>query len=289
MTSADKNAWNVWCQSRHDELAGADSWLGLAGLFWLETEHGGRNAVGSAADVAVVLPDGPPWLGEIVVAEDGALRWESAGIVGTDAVLLDEQAVSAKSGVGSEFLQVALRSDEGGAPSVLGFGALRFFVIRRDGRFAVRVKNRQWAATRPFLGLDYFPFAAEWIVDADWQALAVPQQLEVPSVTGDLQRVDITHRAVFQHEGVAVELLPLSIDATGVFFVFRDRTSGKTSYGGGRFLRAALPKQGKLKLDFNRAYNPPCAFSPFATCPLPPPENWLGLAIEAGEKRYAGH
>ena len=286
--SVDENAWHAWRQSRHDDLAGADSWLGLAGLFWLDAEHGGRNSVGSAADATVVLPDGPPRLGEIVIADDGALRWESAGGY---PLLLDEQASGVKSGVAGQFLQVALRSDDdgGGAPSVLGLGALRFFVIKRDGRFAVRVKNRHWAATQPFLGLGYFPYAAEWIVDADWQALAVSQLIEVPSVSGDLKRVEITHRAVFQHEGMVAELLPLTIDATGVFFVFRDRTSGKTSYGGGRFLRAALPVQGKLKLDFNRAYNPPCAFSPFATCPLPPPENWLGFAVEAGEKRYAGH
>lgn len=279
---SDDDAWHAWRQARHDELAGADSWLGLVGLYWLEA---GRNKVGSAADAVVQLPAGPALLGHIVNEPDG-LRWESAG---AEPLSVDEQPAFAASGVGGNFLHVDLRSDEAGAPTVLGYGALRFFVIARDGRLAVRLKNRDWAKTQAFSGLEVFPWAAEWRVEADWEVLAVPQNIEVPTVSGELKAVAITHRAVFQHQGARVQLLPLSVDAAGVFFVFRDSTSGKLSYGGGRFLRAVPPVDGKLRLDFNRAYNPPCAFSPFATCPLPPPENWLRFAVAAGEKRYAGH
>ena len=185
------------------------------------------------------------------------------------------------------FLQVDLKTDSAGSPSVIGFGAVRFFVIARDGKLAVRVKNRDWATVRPFTGIDCFPFSSDWIVDAEWQALASPRTMEVPSVTGELKIVEVAHRAWFELAGNRVELLPLSIDEKAVFFVFRDRTSGRVTYGGGRFLQAGPPQGGLIRLDFNRAYNPPCAFSPFATCPLPPPENWLSFPVEAGEKRTA--
>lgn len=274
--------WQRWRQARHDELAAPDSWLGLVGLFWLEE---GRNPVGSAAEATVVLPAGPATLGEIVL-QHGTLSWQSAD---DDALLVDEALPAAKSGIGSKFLEVNLRSDADGAPTVLGVGALRFFVIERDGRFAVRVKNREWALAQPYFGIETFPYAAEWVIDADWQALATPQTIEVPSVTGELKPVEITHRAVFEHAGRTFALLPLSNDGQAVFFVFRDQTSGRVSYGGGRFLRAKPPLEGRIRLDFNRAFSPPCAFTPFATCPLPPPENWLPFPIEAGEKRYAEH
>lgn len=277
---SDETDWNNWRQHRHDELASPDSWLGLAGLFWLEP---GRNSVGSQVDSAVVLPEGPAALGEIVDT-DGHLVWHSAG---EHNVLVDGQKPENQSGIAERNMRVPLQTDAGGTPTVLGLGALRFFVIAREGRLAVRVKNRHWAKVRPFAGVESFPFASSWIIDAAWQPLNSPRLIEVPSVTGELKAVEITHRAVFQHAGKSVELLPLSVDTSAVFFVFRDRTSGHSTYGGGRFLRTAPPVDGWLQLDFNRAFNPPCAFSPFATCPLPPPENWLGFAIAAGEKRYS--
>lgn len=275
----DLDGWQAWRQARHDELAGADSWLGLAGLYWLEP---GRNRVGSAA--GVVLPGAPPLLGEIRL-ENGRLQWQSAG---ADALLVDEQMLVTPGGVAGKFLQVDLHSDGAGSPTVLGWRDWRFHVIERNGRFAVRVRNRAWARERVFAGLEVFPFAAAWQIEAKWQALTAPRTMEVPAVSGELKVVSVTHRAVFEHAGATVELLPLSVDEDAVFFVFRDATSGRSSYGGGRFLRAAPAQRGLISLDFNRCYNPPCVFSPFATCPLPPPENWLAFPVEAGEKTYRG-
>ena len=110
--------------------------------------------------------------------------------------------------------------------------------------------------------------------------------MEVPNVTGELKAVSVTGKAIFTVDGQKVELLPMSISEREVFFVFRDRTSGRESYGAGRFLKAEPPANGKIYLDFNRAFNPPCAFTAFATCPLPPPENWLPFAVPAGEKKW---
>lgn len=277
--TADPIAWQAWCEARRKALAAPDSWLGLAGLFWLEA---GENPVGSAADCAVRLPTGPARLGVIdyQAGDEPRVLWRPAA----DARV--EVSDSAPGGSSAVFLQ----TDAGAAPSVLAFGELRFFVVERDGRLAVRVKDLGWAGRVPFAGLEYFAFDPAWVIEAVWEELPVPLRIEVPSMTGELKPVTLSHRAVFSHGGQAVRLLPLSVGDEGVFFVFRDASSGKATYGGGRFMNSAPPSGGRIRLDFNRAYNPPCAFSPFATCPLPPPENWLQFAIAAGEKKYAaGH
>jgi uncharacterized protein (DUF1684 family) len=252
-----------WREERLRSLQAPDSWLGLIGLFWLEE---GDNVVGSAADAAVPLPSGPPQL--------GVLRWSAAGVLWLPA---DGEAMS-------------LVTDAGGAPTVVSQGSLAFFVIEREGRLAVRLRDRDWAASRSFAGVDCFPFSADWQIVADWRPLEPAREMEVPNVSGDLKNVTVAWQAVFRVGDVEATLLPMSVSDSGVFFVFRDTTSGRQSYGAGRFLHAAPAQGGKIVLDFNRAINPPCAFTPFATCPLPPPENWVSFAVAAGEKKYAdGH
>lgn len=255
------NDLEIWQGARQAELAAPDSWLGLIGLFWLQP---GVNRVGSAEDSEVVLPTGFPEQGKLVW-EAGEVRWQPV-----------------------EGPSQTLKTDLNGAPTVVDMGRLSFFVVDRDGQLAVRLRDREWARSAPFAGLDYFPFAAAWVVDAVWETVDPPLVMEVPNVSGDLKTVSVAHRAVFEHAGQTVALLPMSVGEREVFFVFRDRTSGKGSYGAGRFLKAPVAENGRIQLDFNRAYNPPCAFTPFATCPLPPPENWLPFEVPAGEKKYAG-
>jgi len=255
--------WLAWRQARHAELDGADSWLGLAGLFWLEP---GLNSVGSAEGSVVLLPDGPAYL--------GALSWQGGPVTWQPAA-----------GEARE-----LQTDIAGQPSIVDFENWSFFLVDRENRVAARLRDRDWAAHQPFVGLDYFDFDPAWQIEAEWQPLSPPIRMEVPNVSGDLKVVEVSHQAVFEVAGQKVMLLPMSVTDKEVFFVFRDRTSGKESYGAGRFLKAAPAVDGKIRLDFNRAYNPPCAFTPFATCPLPPPENWLPFAVVAGEKTYrSGH
>lgn len=290
MNDCAETDWQQWQQARWQALSAADGWPGLIGLFWLTP---GRNTVGNAPDSTVRLPSGPPLLGHIDWSGE-TLTWQA---VGAAVIAASGPAAGTGSGVGENFLQaetvtgqpVPLRSDAGGNPSLLGYGALRFFVIERDGRQAVRVRDLDWAKRQPLAPLEYFPFRAEWIITARWEVLPEARIIEVPAVTGELKAVNITHLARFEHAGQPVELLPLSVADDGVFFVFRDATSGRLSYGGGRFLKAGPPVDDLIRLDFNRAFNPPCAFSPFATCPLPPPENWLRFAVEAGEKRPSDH
>jgi uncharacterized protein (DUF1684 family) len=142
--------------------------------------------------------------------------------------------------------------------------------------------------------LTYFAYDPAWCIEAEWQSLTPPVAMEVPNVTGELKTVLVDHKAVFEVAGQKLELLPMSVSDSEIFFVFRDRSSGKETYGAGRFLKAAVSPQecflrgavdGKISLNFNFAYSPPCAFTPFAMCPLPPTENWLPFAVAAGEKK----
>lgn len=261
-----------WRERRLSELMAPDSWLGLIGLHWLEP---GRNAVGSAPDSAVLLPAGPLHLGDLVW-EDGSIVWRPAP--GCQTVVEGGQG-----GAGG-----VLCTDAGGEASRVRFADFVFFVIERDGRLAVRLRDLAWRGKRAFAGVECYAFDPAWRVEADWQELAQAVTMEVPNVTGELKAVTVSRQAIFRVEGIEYALLPLDVGDDGVFFVFRDATSGKETYGGGRFLRAGVPEAGRLLLDFNRAYNPPCAFTPFATCPLPPPENWLAIPIRAGEKKYSG-
>lgn len=247
-----------WQAARRRELAGPESWQGLVGLFWLES---GDNAVGSAADAPVLLPE--------AVAHLGDLRWQG-----------DE--VSWRPVDGPPQL---LQTDRDGQPSTVNAGRYAFFIVERQGRLAARVRDLRWAEKTAPLQLDYYPEDPAWRIEARWEALVPPLAMEVPNVSGELQTVEVSHRAVFEHAGATVSLLPMSVGDKEVFFVFRDRTSGRDTYGAGRFLKASPAVDGQIVLDFNFAYNPPCAFTPFATCPLPPPENWLAFPVPAGERK----
>lgn len=244
-----------WQQRRYDELAAPDSWLGLCGLFWLNE---GDNRVGAEADSDVVIPAGAPHVGLLRVR----------------GMLVHWLPVEGKS--------VDLQTDRDGAPTTVNLEKHDFFIAERDGRLAARVRDPQWAEHQPFSGLSYLPYDPAWVIDAKWLPLDPPQTMELPNVLGELRPVSVAFCAQFMFQGELVSLLPVSVDEEGAFFVFRDRTSGRESYGAGRFLRAR-PTGSQIRLDFNRAYNPPCAFTPFATCPLPPPENWLQFQVMVGE------
>lgn len=255
---ADLDAWQA---ARQAELASPDSWLGVVGLFWLQP---GLNSVGSTAEAVVRLPAGP--------ADLGSLEWQG------DEIRWLPQAGEAQS----------LATDRDGKPTLVECGSLVFFVVEREGQLAARVRDRAWAERRAFSGLSYFPIDPAWRIEAEWQSIEPPLTMAVPNVSGELITVTVGHRAVFSRDGQEVALLPMAVSDEDIFFVFRDRSSGKETYGAGRFLKAAPARAGRIVLDFNRAFNPPCAFTPFATCPLPPPENWLPFAVPAGERKWEG-
>ncbi|WP_281848121.1 DUF1684 domain-containing protein [Dyella sp. GSA-30] len=266
-----------WKQGRLQRLTAPDGWLSLVGLEWL---HPGANRVGSASDNDIVLKVGPAHLGVVTLAADGTAKIVLAkdsgatidGKPAQEATLVDD-----------------IQAGENGHPTTIAFGAANFYVIERDGRKGLRVKDADAATRKHFLGLDYYPIDPSWRIVADWVPFDPPHKLEIGSVLGTIDKVDVPGKAVFKRDGHTFELLPYQEEPGGeLFFVLADRTSGKETYGAARFLYAALPKDGKVILDFNRAYNPPCAFTEYATCPLAPPENRLDVAVTAGEKKYRG-
>lgn len=276
-THAYEQQIQQWRSGRLQRLTAADGWLSLIGLEWLKE---GANRVGSAADNDIVLKAGPAHLGVATLTAEGAVHLALAKDSGAtidgkplhEATLVDDMHATADAG-----------------PTTVRFGHASFYVIDREGRKGLRVKDSDAATRRDFLGIDYFPIDPSWRIVADWVPFDPPHTLQIGSVIGTIDKVEVPGKAVFQRDGHTYELLPYQEEPGGeLFFVLADRTSGKETYGAARFLYAALPKDGKVVLDFNEAYNPPCAFTGFATCPLAPPENRLDLRVTAGEKKYRG-
>ena len=263
--------------ARVARLTAPDGWLSLIGLEWLQQ---GANKVGSASDNDIVLQAGPAHLGVVTLDANGQVHITLAPDSGAtidgkpvhEATLIDDMHVSGNA-----------------QPTKVAFGEANFYVIDREGRKALRVKDTEAPTRKHFLGIDYFPIDPSWRIVADWVPFDPPHDLQMGSVIGTIDTVKVPGKAVFTRDGHTYELLPYQEEPGGeLFFVLADRTSGHETYGAARFLYAALPQNGKVVLDFNKAYNPPCAFTPFATCPLAPPENRLDLKITAGEKKYRG-
>ncbi|MGA9421675.1 MAG: DUF1684 domain-containing protein [Rhodanobacteraceae bacterium] len=254
-------------------LKSPDGWLSLIGLYWLKD---GNNTIGSAKNNDVVLPKGPARLGTVTLHDGKAkialARGSAATIDGKPEKVSD------------------LLDDSHAKPTRVAFATVSFYMIDRSGKKGLRVKDTAAPTRTHFAGLDYFPIDPSWRIEAAWIPFKPTHEIEIPSVIGTVDRMPVPGKAVFTRNGKTYSLLPVleEPDAKELFFIIADRTSGKQTYGAARFLYTELPKIGKVVLDFIQAYNPPCAFTPYATCPLPPPENRLDLAVTAGEKKYRG-
>jgi uncharacterized protein (DUF1684 family) len=271
--SAHEQQINEWRQNRHDRLASEDGWLTLVGLEWLQE---GANSVGSGPSSTIRVSGGPADWGTVYLEGD-QLRFVPA--VDSGVTINGEPA--------AEFLLVP---DSRGEPTVVGSGNLSFYVILRES-YALRIKDRKAAALQEFDGVDNFAFQPDWRIDARFIPAKEGQTIEIANVLGQLEDTPVYGYAEFDRDGKTYRLLGLgSEDSESVWFLFADRTSGRETYGAGRYLYSdGLPTNGRLVIDFNKAYNPPCAFSDYATCPLTPQENRLDLAVTAGEKSYHGH
>jgi len=267
---------NDWRKKRDERLRSETGWLTLVGLSWLEP---GENRVGSDPDAAVTLPaeKAPAYVGSLFLEEETVRLRPAAGA----KLLLDGKPAGER----------VVADDAKGAPDVITLGDLSFHVLRRGEKFGVRVRDAKAKARLEFRGMEYFPADPKWRIDARWEAYASPQDVKIPNVLGQVETMRAPGVARFSVAGTEVSLEPVLAegDPPMLWFIFRDGTSGKETYGAGRFLYAALPREGKVVLDFNKAYNPPCVFSPFATCPLPPKRNGLAVRIEAGEKTFGDH
>jgi len=263
----------AWRAARVEEIAGPEGWLTVVGLHWLK---GGANRLGSARDNDIVLAHGAlaPHAARLIV-DGGTVRLEPAP----------------RSGItrnGQPAVAMALAPVD--TEIVLESGSLRFFVIERGGRYALRVRDLKSKARREFRGLEYFPVDPGWAFEARFEAYVPAHHVPIVNVLGDELEMHSPGAIVFERDGREWRLDAL-LESEGddhLFVMFADATSGHETYGAGRFLHTPLPAGGRVAVDFNEAYNPPCAFTGFATCPLPPPQNRLPLAVRAGELRYRG-
>ena len=269
-----KQAILEWRNQQEIRLRSETGWLTVVGLEWLKD---GVNKVGSKADADVHLPARlPAELGTIEKTGDKYFL-----VLKTPTgVLVDGKPAPAK---------VELKSDAaGGTPTEVKIESVTFFLIWRGQRMGVRIKDMEAVARKNFEGRRWFPPREDFRIRAKWVKATEPKKLMVPDVLGNTAEENSPGYAEFEREGQQVKLYPTQ-EGDQLFFVFKDKTSGKETYGAARFLYANLPQSGFVELDFNKAVNPPCAFTKFATCPLPPRENVLKISVVAGEISPLSH
>lgn len=249
-----------WRRQREAALTADGGWLTVTGLFWL---HEGANSFGTAASNDIVLPSGP-------AVKDGVFDLENGKV----ALRMDGQTRE-------------LQLDSSGKPDAITLGSLTLFAIQRSGKYGIRLKDNNSRLRKEFTGLHYFPVNEEYRVRT--RLVRDAKKIPILNILGQVEDTPSPGYVEFEIHGQKLRLTPVEEAPNELFFIFRDLTAGKETYGSGRFLTTALGKDGEVDLDFNKAYNPPCAFTPYATCPLPPKENRLALMIEAGELKYGSH
>ncbi len=261
----------AWHKKRTESLKREDGWLNLAGLFWLEE---GPNTFGTATDSQVIFPKGKSdgllgtltlKNGEVILetAPGADIRTEDGTLVSTLKVFPTEKSVS------------------------LRHRSLRWTVIKRGEKYGIRLRDLESDELRNFKGIATFPIESKWKIKGRFNP-AEGKQIAILDVLGHTSQQDSPGSVSFNVKGKTYTL-----DAVGttdeLFIIFGDKTNKKETYGSGRFLYASLSPDGTVDLDFNKSINPPCAFTPYATCPLPPKQNILEVRIEAGEKNYGLH
>lgn len=266
-----------WRAQQEAALKAEDGWLTVVGLHWLKE---GESRVGSNASFEVPLPQPVPDRVGTITVRAGKVRFKPAPDV---AVSLN----------GKPAAEAELKSDAEPKYDVLAVGRVKFFIIKREDKFGVRVKDNDSAARKEFSGLLWYPVDPSWRIQAKFVPWDKPHAVTFDTTVGVKERDESPGYVSFQRNGKQFTLEPV-VDGKQLWFVMRDLTSGKATYAASRFLYADLPKDGVRKsgdveIDFNRAENPPCVFTDFATCPLPPPQNRLSLEVTAGEQMYRGH
>lgn len=294
-----------WHATRVARLTSETGWLTLVGLHWLKP---GENTFGRAPSNAFALDHAalPDTLGSFYVeAPDPAAAAGATPAVRftarPGAAVVGRFVEAGPDGAKVEFEravdQVTMLPDAAeGGPTVLQAGPLRFFVIERAGRLGVRVRDTQHPLRTGFEGIARWPVDPDWVFDAEWVPYDPPRPIKIGTIIGTVEEMPAWGQFRFR-KGLRTYALDAVLEVPGdteLFVMFKDDTSGRETYGAGRFMYIPIPadptKPGTVRVDFNKSYNPPCAFNEFATCPLPPAQNWLtGIAITAGEKDYGKH
>jgi len=238
------------------KISSETGWLSYAGLYWLKE---GENRVGSDPDSDIVLPKSAPAHAGSFLFHAGETKFKSP----------EGQIREA-------------HSDAGGSLDVIEISGVKLHVVKRGERFGVRLRDPNSEFRRSFKGLTWYPIDARYRVTAKFVTYPEPKKVKVTNILGDVDEEPAPGYAEFELLGHKMQLEPV-LEDDHLFYTFKDLTCGKTTYPAVRFVYSDLPKNGEVVLDFNLAHNPACAFTPFATCPLPARKNHLPVAIEAGE------
>jgi uncharacterized protein len=267
------NSIKQWHENRIKRLKTENGWLNLVGLYWLKE---GENTFGSAVDNDIVFPiSAPAHLGTFILT-GGKVDVQINPAV---QVLTDSGTVK----------ETEMKDDLSGNPTVLQNGSLKWFIINRNGKYGIRLRDLEAPLLKEFKGIETYPIDEKWKVEAKFVPYHSPKVIEIPNILGSVEEDTVEGKLEFKLEGNDYTLDPVS-EGNEFFIIFADETNGNETYGAGRFLYSDKPdSSGKTIIDFNKAYNPPCAFTKFATCPLPPKQNYLHLKITAGEKKYGNH
>ena len=269
-TENHQAAVEAWRAKRHEALVQPDGWLTLVGLEWLAD---GESRIGSAPDNDIRLSGGPAYWGSVVL-QNSQLYFKNP----------DPQKVKIN---GEPLPYAELIPDTVGEPTVVASGTLSIHVIFR-GSYALRIKDSQAKALQNFKGVDNYPIDESWYIDGRFLPAAEGAVIEITNVLGQVSESQLFGTFEFDMDGKTHSLLALGdADSSNLWFIFADRTTGHGTYGAGRYLYSeGMPENGRLTVDFNKAYNPPCAFNPYSTCPVPPQRNRMDVLVLAGEKDF---
>lgn len=263
-TAAHAAEVQQWQKTRAERLQREDGWLTLIGLHWLQDGENDVTLTKASAPHVRLTRSGA----QTILHPDPSMTVGGKPLTGDTPLLTDADA---------------------NGPTIVQMGSVRFNVIKRGDRYGLRVKDAEAETRTQFKGLEYFPIDPKWRIEARYEAYHPPKKIPITDVTGMTSDSISPGAIVFEVEGKEYRIDPILEEGeTDYFIIFRDATSKDATYPAGRYLYAAPPKDGKIIVDFNKAYNPPCSFTRYATCPLPPLQNRLPFRIEAGEKKYAG-
>jgi len=266
---------DAWVAERVTDLKAADGWLNLVGLYWLSE---GKNTFGSGADNKIVFPKGS------ISNKTGYFKRS-----GNTVTMVVEDGTEIKVGGQLVKSEAVIYATEIPAAPLVSTGNLRWSVIKREDKIGVRVRDISSPLAASFTGTERFAADEKWVIPAKLQVAATPASISITNVIGQTTSQKSPGKLVFTIDGKQYALDAME-EGDELFIVFGDATSGVTTYPSGRFVYAKKPgADGNTLIDFNRAYNPPCAFTDYATCPLPPKQNILPVAVTAGEKNYGDH
>ncbi len=262
-----------WHKNRIERLKADNGWLNLVGLYWLKE---GENSFGSSEENNIQFPSTSPSLIGKVILKDSSIVFKSTEKIN---VTIDGQNVT----------ESVLEQDITGKPTIMELGSLRWFIIKRDDRYGIRLRDLESSLVKEFDGIERFAVNDEWRIEVNYEAYNPPKIISIPNILGTVSEEKSPGKIIFEKDEKSYSLD--AVDAgENLFFVFADETSEEETYGAGRFLYTEkADSDGKIIVDFNKAYNPPCVFTKYATCPLPPKQNFLKLKITAGEKMWGNN